>query len=98
MLKVQTATSFARTLKKLHAKEKKLVDEAVNIVAENIPTGEEKHGDLSGVFVYRFKMNRQDVLLAYKFELSKDNPEEIILLALGSRENFYEYLKNEVHV
>lgn len=98
MLKILSTTSFTRIVKKLHNKDKKDVDEAINVVASEIPSGEEKKGDLSGVFVYKFKMNRQEMLLAYKFQLSKDNPEEVVLLAMGSRENFYAYLKNEISV
>jgi hypothetical protein len=97
MLKIQSTTSFSRVVKKMHDKDKRLVDEAVEAISSDLASGEEKNGDLSGVFVYRFKMNKQNVLLAYKYEVSKFNPEEIILLAIGSRENFYEYLKNEVH-
>jgi mRNA-degrading endonuclease RelE of RelBE toxin-antitoxin system len=92
------APSFARVVKKLHAKDKQLVDSAIKIIANEVPSGEEKKGDLSGVFVYKFKINRQEVLLAYKLLISKHNPEEIVLLALGSRENFYDFLKNEVSV
>jgi mRNA-degrading endonuclease RelE of RelBE toxin-antitoxin system len=98
MLKVLNTTSFLRTVKKLHTKEKLIVDEAVNVIATEIPSGEEKKGDLSGVFVYKFKMNKQDVLLAYRLNVSKHNPQEVVLLAFGSRENFYSYLKNEVAV
>jgi len=97
MLKIHSTTSFSRIVKKMHNKDKKVVDDAVNFITSDVACGEEKKGDLTGVFVYRFKLNKQEVLLAYKLELSKHNPEEVILLALGSRENFYEYLKNEVH-
>jgi len=98
MLKILNAPSFSRTVKKLHSKDKQVVDAAIHIIANEVPSGEEKKGDLSGVFVYKFKINRQEVLLAYKLLISKHNPEEIVLLALGSRENFYDFLKNEVSV
>ncbi|MET3108722.1 hypothetical protein AAKU67_003679 [Oxalobacteraceae bacterium GrIS 2.11] len=98
MLKIQSTTSFNRVVKKLHHNDKADVDDAVSAISADITKGEEKRGDLSGVFVYKFKMNKQEMLLAYKLELSKFNPEEIVLLALGSRENFYAYLKNEISV
>ena len=48
----------------------------------------EKVGDLSGVFVHKFKINKQLILLSYTLDGS-----EINLLTLGSHENFYRDLK-----
>lgn len=98
MLKILNTPSFSRVVKKMHTKDKQCVDDAIHVIATEVPSGEEKKGDLSGVFVYKFKMNKQEVLLAYKLMVSKHNPEEIVLLALGSRENFYAYLKNELSI
>jgi hypothetical protein len=98
MLKIQSTTSFNHIAKKLHTNEKEALDHAIGVIANDILCGEEKCGDLSGVFVYKFRMNKQKMLLAYKILVSKFNPEEIVLLAIGSHENFYEYLKNEVIV
>ena len=49
-----------------------------------------KKGDLNGVQVYKFKMVKQLTLLAYEFYESKL---ELILLALGTHENFYRDIK-----
>jgi mRNA-degrading endonuclease RelE of RelBE toxin-antitoxin system len=92
-LKVRTSPSFARTAKKLHAKDKKVLDQAVNDIADDATIGEEKRGDLSGVFVYKFKLNKQETLLAYELSPNKLKPDEVILLGAGSRENFYAQLK-----
>lgn len=43
--------------------------------------------DLASVFVYKFKMQRQEMLLAYEW-----NPKERLLSALGVQ-NFYRDLK-----
>ena len=56
MLKIMNAPSFNRVVKKLHAKDKQLVDSAIKIIANEVQSGEEKKGDLSGIFVYKFKM------------------------------------------
>ena len=50
--------------------------------------GEGKKGGLAGVFVYKFKIHHQEMLLAYEW-----NPEQRLLLALGVHENFYQGLK-----
>lgn len=92
-LKVSASPSFARTAKKLHPKDKKALDQAVNEVATEPTLGEEKRGDLSGVFVYKFKLNKQETLLAYELMPSKQTPDEVVLLGVGPHENFYVQLK-----
>lgn len=57
--------------------------------------GEEKRGDLLGVFVYKFKfkLNSQETLLAYELGPNKVTPEDVVLLGVGPHENFYAQLK-----
>ena len=88
-LKILVTPSFSRVVKKLHAKDKKEVDAAIVEIATDPTIGDEKKGDLIGIFVYKFKLNKQEVLLAYRLQPSKFKPQEIVLLSLGSHENFY---------
>jgi mRNA-degrading endonuclease RelE of RelBE toxin-antitoxin system len=92
-LAVKTVPSLDRVLKKLHAKDKKIVDEAVRSLANDPTIGEEKRGDLAGVFVHKFKLNSQETLLAYLLQPDKHKPVTCVLLALGPHENFYTQLK-----
>lgn len=92
-LNVYASPSFARTAKKLHARDKKALDQAVQNIATNPKLGEEKRGDLAGVFVYKFKLNNQETLLAYELSPNKQAPEAVILLGVGPHENFYAQLK-----
>ena len=92
-LKILVTPSFARVAKKLHAKDKKSLDQAVKNIADDPALGEEKKGDLLGVFVHKFKLNNQETLLAYRVNPDKRAPEEIVLLAVGPHENFYSQLK-----
>jgi hypothetical protein len=85
--------SFARTAKKLHSKDKATLDAAVKAVADDHSLGEEKRGDLNGVFVLKFKLNNRETLLAYQLQPDKFAPQELILLAVGPHENFYTQLK-----
>ena len=80
--------AFKKAYKKLYKQEKTGVDGAIRKVVKNPKIGEEKKGDLAGVYVYKFKMHRQEILLAYEW-----NPQERLLLALGVHENFYRDLK-----
>lgn len=80
--------AFKKAYKKLHKQSKKTVDDAVRDITKNPIIGTEKKGDLVGVFVYKFKIQQQEMLLAYEWD-----PKARILLALGVHENFYRDLK-----
>jgi len=88
MVTVYQANAFSRAYKKLHAAQQADVDDAVAAIIANPEIGEQKKGDLRGVFVYKFKSNGQLMLLAYEFD-----PATRMLLLLGSHENFYRELK-----
>ncbi len=92
-LTITQAKSFERAGKKLHPRDKQALDQAVMAVASNPQCGEEKKGDLAGVFVYKFKANEQEVLLAYRLMPDKAKPTSMVLLATGRHENFYTDLK-----
>lgn len=92
-LAILVTPSFARVVKKLHPQGKEVLDAAVQTVANGPALGEEKRGDLNGVFVYKFKLNKQETLLAYRLQPDKLAPQELVLLAVGPHENFYAQLK-----
>jgi mRNA-degrading endonuclease RelE of RelBE toxin-antitoxin system len=87
--------SFARVAKKMHVKDKLVLDQAVKDIANNPHLGEEKRGDLSGVFVYKFKLKTQETLLAYELSPDKLKPTTVVLLGVGPHENFYTQLKRQ---
>ena len=64
------------------------MNEVILTIVNNPTIGEEKKGDLAGVFVYKFKMHNQEFLLAYEW-----NPFNRLLLVLSVHENFYRDLK-----
>ncbi len=51
--------------------------------------GDEKKGDLKGIFIYKFKLGSTTYLLAYRF--SEDLLE---LIMFGPHENYYRDLKS----
>ena len=89
-MNIQQTPLFERTVKKLTKQQKKDVDNAVITVWNNPDIGEAKVGDLAGVFVYKFKIHHQEMLLAYEW-----HSHERLLLALGVHENFYRDLKRQ---
>lgn len=80
--------AFRRAYQKLPAAQRAVVDHAVRDISANPKLGEVKKGDLAGVCVYKFPLNRQEMLLAYEWD-----PRTRLLLLLGSHENFYRDLK-----
>ena len=87
-MQVLQQNSFKRAYKKLHLAQRQAVNEAVLAVCENPTLGEQKKGDLAGVYVYKFSHNTQLYLLAYTFD-----PATLTLILLGTHENFYQELK-----
>lgn len=89
-MNIQQTATFSKQIKKLHKNQKGELDQAIKAIVKNPAIGEMKKGDLNGVQVYKFKMVNQLTLLAYDFNASK---KQLILLAIGSHENFYRNLK-----
>ena len=87
MLEILATPAFSKAVKKLHGSEKRAVDRAVKVIAGDPTIGEEKKGDLAGVFVHEFKINKQEVLLAYRPHPNKHSPQSVLLLSMGSHEN-----------
>lgn len=92
-LQLVAMPSFRRVAKKMHPKDKAELDKAVLAVANNPELGELKKGDLGRVQVYKFKMNNQDMLLAYTLKPNRIAPTVLELLSIGTHENFYTDLK-----
>jgi mRNA-degrading endonuclease YafQ of YafQ-DinJ toxin-antitoxin module len=91
-MKILQTPTFAKQLKKLHGNQKKDLDNAIIAVVSNPTIGDLKKGDLNGVHVYKFNMVKQLTLLAYEYQ---EDEQELILLSLGSHENFYRDLKKD---
>ncbi|ODN41531.1 type II toxin-antitoxin system RelE/ParE family toxin [Piscirickettsia litoralis] len=95
-MKIQLTTRFRKAAKKLPTSLKKELEKAINVVCKEPDIGEVKKGDLGGVRVYKFKMQKQLTLLAYVYDKDKD---EIIItfVTFGSHENFYTEVKKYVN-
>lgn len=90
-MRILVTPSFARRAKRLHANQKKSLDKVVKTISADATVGEEKIGDLTGVFIYKFRMGNERWLLAYRLVSSR----EIKLLLVGPHENFYRELKKD---
>lgn len=81
---------FARQYKKLHDNVAADVDVAVVSVCQAPRAGERKKGDLSDLWVHKFKSHGQLYLLGYTLD---ENVRLVYLEAIGPHENFYRDLK-----
>jgi mRNA interferase RelE/StbE len=92
-MKIYQSRSFEKKVKKMSKVEKDILDKEIYKIAEDPAVGEEKKGDLRGVFVYKFKIKTTQYLLAYR-KAERD----LELIMLGPHENYYrdlkQYLKN----
>jgi mRNA interferase RelE/StbE len=79
---------FENKTKKMSKAEKDALDREIRIIAENPTIGEEKKGDLRGVFVHKFKLKKTLYLLAYRTA-----GVDLELIMIGPHENYYRDLK-----
>ncbi len=88
--RVEQTRRFARQYKRLHDNIATDVDAAVETVAENPAIGERKKGDLTDLFVFKFRSQGQLYLLGY----TRDDQIRLIYLeAVGPHEIFYRDIK-----
>lgn len=85
---VKQMPAFKKAYKKFHSNQKLVINTVIKKIITNPEIGESKRGDLAGVFVYKFKLDNQELLLAYEWD-----PTLRLFLALGVHENFYRDLK-----
>jgi mRNA interferase RelE/StbE len=88
-MKLSQTPTFSRAVKKLHPNQKKALDKALRSLSESPMKGEPKVGDLAGVFIYKYKSENLEWLIAYRIQ-SKSH---LKLLVVGPHENFYRDLK-----
>jgi mRNA-degrading endonuclease RelE of RelBE toxin-antitoxin system len=87
-MNIYQSRSFEKKVKKMSKSEKGALDREIRRIAENPRIGEEKKGDLRGVFVHKFKLKTAQYLLAYR-KVGAD----VELVMIGPHENYYRDLK-----
>jgi len=86
---------FTQFVKKAKSPLQLAIEDAVVAVSKSPELGEQKKGDLRDIFVYKFRFNKQEYLIAYRFGLSNKLLEVIWIdfYKIGTHENFYSDLK-----
>jgi len=88
-MKIYQSRLFEKKVKKMSKTEKHALDREVRNIAEKPNIGEEKKGDLKGVFVHKYKLKPNLYLLAYR-----KAGIDLELVMIGSHENYYRDLKS----
>ncbi|HLG30828.1 MAG TPA: type II toxin-antitoxin system RelE/ParE family toxin [Candidatus Brocadiales bacterium] len=88
-MKIYQSRIFENKIKKFLKQEKGTLDKEIKRIIENPFVGEEKKGDLRGVFIHKFKIKTIQYLLSYR--MINDGLE---LIMIGPHENYYRDLKS----
>jgi len=88
-MKIYQSRIFENKVKKFSQQEKRILDEEIKRIIENPFVGEEKKGDLRGVYIHKFKIKTIQYLLSYR--MINDGLE---LIMIGPHENYYRDLKS----
>lgn len=92
MLQVRFLPLEAKFIKNLKDKKRKdLYKKAIDEICEDYTVGEEKTGDLNGIYGYDIYYNKTNYELAYTVE--RVGEEVVVVIMAGTRENFYDQLK-----
>ncbi|UTV30854.1 type II toxin-antitoxin system RelE/ParE family toxin [Photobacterium atrarenae] len=81
---------FAKALKKLSEQQLKVVEDEIDKIIADPELGVQKKGDLSHLWVHKFKLESQQILLGYSWV---ENQLKLYLLNIGSHENYYQEMK-----
>ena len=87
-MKILQSRSFERKAKKFSKQDKKRLDDQIRKMIDDPSIGSEKKGDLRGVYVHKFRLQKVRYLLAYRF-----TGENLELIMIGPHENYYRDLK-----
>lgn len=86
MISVLETRNFRKILKKLSSKHVDIVDDEIEKITHDPTLGVKKTGDLDYLRVHKFRLEKHEVLLGYRW---LEPSEKIQLLHFGAHENFY---------
>jgi hypothetical protein len=90
-MKIIQSRSFEQRINKFNQAQKIVLDEQIKLIIENPTIGTEKKGDLSEVYVHKFKIKTIQYLLAYRY-----NEKLLELIMIGPHQNYYRDLKKYI--
>ena len=85
-IEINETRNFRKALDKISDEKRYLVEDEIEIIINDPDIGKQKKGDLSHLWVHKFKIDLQEVLLGYSWVEDKL---VLTLMYLGSHQNFY---------
>ena len=92
-MKVLQSASFKKRVRRFHKQDKRTLDRQIRKILKDPTMGQEKRGDLKGVFVHKFKIHATQYLLSYRFVGG-----DLALIMIGPHENYYRDLSDYLGV
>ena len=89
-MRIIQSRSFEKRVRRFRKQEKVVLDQQVKEIARDPSIGQEKRGELRGVFVHKFKIYATLYLLSYRMADS----DTLELITIGPHENYYRDLTN----
>lgn len=89
-IEVRQTRIFQKAYKRLSENQQDQVDDEIDKIIDNPDIGTRKKGDLSHMWVHKFKLDSAEVLLGYSWN---KGALIITLMNVGSHENFYQEAK-----
>ena len=88
-MKILQSGLFKKKVRRFSKQEKKTLDSQIRKIVNDPARGQEKKGDLRGVFVLKFKIHATQYLLSYRFV-----EDDLELIMIGPHENYYRDLSS----
>ena len=90
-MKIIQSRSFEKKTRRFSKQDKKTLDKQIRKILNNHSIGQEKKGDLRGIYIYKFKLQVVQYLLSYRFV-----GDDLELIMIGPHENYYRDLKTHL--
>lgn len=95
-MRIIQSRSFEKRVKRFQKQEKEVLDRQIREIITDPAIGEEKRGELRGVFVHKFNIFSTQYLLSYRLA----DADTLELIMIGLHENYYrdltDYLKTRL--
>lgn len=84
-MRIIQSRTFEKKVRRFRKQEKRILDQQVRKIVKDPSVGQEKRGELRGIFVHKFKIHATQYLLSYRMA----NADTLELIMIGTHENYY---------
>ena len=84
-MRIIQSRTFEKRVRRFRKQQKAILDRQVRRIAKDPSIGQEKRGELRGVFVHKFKIHATQYLLSYRMA----DTDSLELIMIGPHENYY---------